>query len=331
MKPAVALARMLAAGSVASPWPAISTCAGIRARRNARRISSARGCMPTIETTIVIRQNPCVDYEANLLYLLIGDERALLIDSGASGRSAPDGATHRPGVDSYLDAAPTGRACRWWWPTHMATRIIAPAMPPSPRCRTTTVVPVDERGHAQVLRACRIGRMAARTFDLGDRTIEVIPTPGHHPDHLVFIDSRTRLLFTGDFLLPGRLLVDDIDAYAHSALRVVECRECPSVSQRARRAHRDWTPRARLYSSGATFHPDERALPLPFATQDAVALRQALAGFQRLLLAASELHRGEPDPQPHRARERCARRRWCCWCGARGGCGNAAARRLISA
>src|SRR5687768_5155976 len=35
-------------------------------------------------TTIVIRQNPCIDFEANLLYLLIGEERALLLDSGAT-------------------------------------------------------------------------------------------------------------------------------------------------------------------------------------------------------------------------------------------------------
>jgi hydroxyacylglutathione hydrolase len=39
------------------------------------------------ETTIVIRQNPCVDYEANLLYLLIGPDRALLLDSGATDDS----------------------------------------------------------------------------------------------------------------------------------------------------------------------------------------------------------------------------------------------------
>ena len=36
------------------------------------------------ETTIIIRQNPCVDSEANFIYLLIGEERALLIDTGAS-------------------------------------------------------------------------------------------------------------------------------------------------------------------------------------------------------------------------------------------------------
>ena len=34
-----------------------------------------------------------------------------------------------------------------------------------------------------------------------------------------------------------------------------------------------------LYSFGATFHPDERALPLPFDTQHALALRQALQDF----------------------------------------------------
>jgi hypothetical protein len=34
-----------------------------------------------------------------------------------------------------------------------------------------------------------------------------------------------------------------------------------------------------LYSAGATFHPDERPLPLPYATQQAQQLRAALADF----------------------------------------------------
>ena len=33
--------------------------------------------------TFILRQNPCADFEANFLYLLIGSDKALLIDTGA--------------------------------------------------------------------------------------------------------------------------------------------------------------------------------------------------------------------------------------------------------
>jgi Metallo-beta-lactamase superfamily len=35
--------------------------------------------------TYILRQNPCADFEANFLYLLIGSDKALLIDTGAVG------------------------------------------------------------------------------------------------------------------------------------------------------------------------------------------------------------------------------------------------------
>jgi hydroxyacylglutathione hydrolase len=41
-------------------------------------------------------------------------------------------------------------------------------------------------------------------LDLGDRTVDVIPTPGRNPTHVAFYDGRTGILFSGDFLLPGR-------------------------------------------------------------------------------------------------------------------------------
>ena len=37
-------------------------------------------------------------------------------------------------------------------------------------------------------------------IDLGDRKLEVIHTPGHDPNHLCFLDSKTRGLFCGDAL-----------------------------------------------------------------------------------------------------------------------------------
>src|SRR5262249_12511415 len=46
------------------------------------------------------------------------------------------------------------------------------------------------------------------TFDLGDRTLEVVLTPGHSPDSVCLLDRKDRLLFTGDTFYPAAL-------YAH--------------------------------------------------------------------------------------------------------------------
>ena len=227
------------------------------------------------ETTIVIRQNPCVDYEANLLYLLIGDERALLLDSGAVDDSElTDGLARL--VSGYL-AKPDGSrlplvvAHTHGHQDHRAGDAAFAQLP------ATTVVPVDGEGMRRFFGLQNWPEGSAR-FELGNRSIEVIPTPGHHPDHLVFIDSRTRLLFSGDFVLPGRLLVEDIDAYQASALRVIEAVNTWNV-QFALGGHVEMTTSGELYSSGVTFHPQERALPVAFDSAHAVALREALQDF----------------------------------------------------
>ncbi len=40
-------------------------------------------------------------------------------------------------------------------------------------------------------------------FDLGDRKIEVISVPGHSPGCIVLLDTKNRMLFTGDSVLEG--------------------------------------------------------------------------------------------------------------------------------
>ena len=42
-------------------------------------------------------------------------------------------------------------------------------------------------------------------IDLGDREIEVIHTPGHSPGHMCFYDKEYKLLFTGDLIYKGTL------------------------------------------------------------------------------------------------------------------------------
>ena len=61
-------------------------------------------------------------------------------------------------------------------------------------------------------------------FDLGGRTIEVITTPGHTPDAISLIDREDRLLFTGDTYYPAPIWLyrpeTDLDAYAASIRRL---------------------------------------------------------------------------------------------------------------
>lgn len=61
-------------------------------------------------------------------------------------------------------------------------------------------------------------------IDLGDRTLEVLITPGHAPDALCLIDRENRLLFTGDtfYLAPlyTHLEGSDFAAYRQTAARL---------------------------------------------------------------------------------------------------------------
>ena len=63
-------------------------------------------------------------------------------------------------------------------------------------------------------------------LDLGGRTLEVLLTPGHTPDSLCLLDRQNRLLFTGDtfYLGPIYLYVPETDvaAYERSLDRLVQ-------------------------------------------------------------------------------------------------------------
>ena len=58
------------------------------------------------------------------------------------------------------------------------------------------------------------------TFDLGGRFMEVLFTPGHTPDSVSLLDRKNGLLFTGDTFYPGPIYLfvpeTDFDAYGRS-------------------------------------------------------------------------------------------------------------------
>jgi len=244
---------------------------------NAGAEDCAKNPQPPLQThryeprTIILRQSLCADFEAPLLYLLIGSRRALLIDSGAIEDASMPLAETVSGLLPVVDGArlPLLVVHTHRHGDHRAGDAQLAALP------ATEVVPVDASGmHAFF--GFEHWPDGSAQIDLGERQIEVLPVPGHQSEHLLFHDSRTGIVFSGDFLLPGRLLVDDIGAYRASAHRAVEFLKDKPVTH-VLGAHIELAADGEAFPSGSTFHPNERVLALGKA--DLESLPAALADF----------------------------------------------------
>ena len=208
------------------------------------------------ERISAIRQNPCVDPEANLVYLVEGVERVLLIDTGAV-----EGAAAQPLVE-YVR-----RTLRTFDGTILPLTVVHTHGHHDHRAGDQEILGLPNVEIVEGLRA---------SINLGDRKILVIPAPGHHPEHVVLYDPLSQSLFTGDFLLRGRLLVDDLDAYRESAQRVADFVRTHPV-RHVLGAHIEFDFNSTLYPSGATFHPNESTRSL--SVFDVESLPAALADF----------------------------------------------------
>jgi len=220
--------------------------------------------------TFILRENLCATYEAPFIYLLIGKTKALLIDTGAvvdpkimplaqavisllanDGSKLPLMVVHTHG---HLD--------------HRSGDDQFRALP------DVEIVPTDLESVKSRLGIADWPNGVGQ-IDLGDRVIDVIPTPGHYTSHVAYYDRQTGLFFSGDFLLPGRLLIEDTNADLASAQRVAEFVEQHPITY-VLGAHIE------LDESGKTFfgtrhHPNER--PLQLTKQDLLALPGIVSGF----------------------------------------------------
>jgi hydroxyacylglutathione hydrolase len=220
------------------------------------------------ETTFILRENPCATYEAPFIYLLVGATRALLIDSGdvSDPQSMPLARTvlsllppanfpllivhthghldHRMGDGQFAGAA--------------GVEIIGTSLQDVTRGLHLTDWP-----------------NSTATLDLGGRTVDVIPTPGHHPTEVSYYDRATGLFFSGDFFLPGRLLIADTEGDLASARRVAQFLADRPVSY-VLGGHIELDQAGGMFL-GVHYHPNERALQLSKA--DLLGLPSLVSGF----------------------------------------------------
>jgi hydroxyacylglutathione hydrolase len=220
----------------------------------------------------ILRENPCTTFEAPFMYLLVGSTKALLIDTGdiADPSVVPLAET----VMGLLPADGAAKLSLLVVHTHRHLDHRA-GDPQFTRFSNAQVVGFDIDSVRSFYKFTDWPNGLAQV-DLGDRTVDVIATPGHSETEVSFYDRSTGLLFTGDFLMPARLLIDDTSADVASADRIAAFVKDRPISF-VLGGHIEMNSAGELFPWESQYHPNEHALQM--AKDDVLALPAAVHSF----------------------------------------------------
>jgi glyoxylase-like metal-dependent hydrolase (beta-lactamase superfamily II) len=218
------------------------------------------------QDTFILRLSKCFSFEGNFIYLLFGDTRAILVDTGgppgddAQGSVLPIRGTVDTIVSQWLQrggitaidlmvAHTHSHGDHAFWDSQFADRPRTSVVEPNLQAvKSAFGLPDWPNGEA--------------SLDLGGRNLTVFPIPGHESSHIAVYDPHMKALLTGDMLYPGLLTVQDWAAYRRSAARLANfAQHRDVVLVLGNHIEMKKTPRE-LYPIGTTFQPHEHVLPL---------------------------------------------------------------------
>ena len=178
------------------------------------------------EDFYILRESGCINAEKPFLYLIFGENKALLEDTGVASEADKSVIPTAPVIMDLMAKwaakkkhAPVSlvvihshshgdhTAADGQFKSTPGVEFIAAAPPDIQKATGIPTWPTD------------IGKI-----DLGSRILDVIPIPGHDVASIALYDRLTGNLMTGDSLYPGRLYVGEaqISTYAASAQRLVD-------------------------------------------------------------------------------------------------------------
>ena len=181
-------------------------------------------------------------FEEVISYLIIGQRRALLFDTGLGVASIRDVVTqlttlpvtvlnshthfdHTGGNAEFSDIVNEDTPFSRKNAEGQSNIYSRDALAPERICGS---LPAGVRPEAYAIRPWTVSRRIhdGEHIDLGGRALEVLFTPGHTPDSLSLLDGRNGLLFTGDTFYPGPIYLftpeTDFVAYTKSVARLAE-------------------------------------------------------------------------------------------------------------
>ncbi len=223
------------------------------------------------ENTWILRQNKCIHYEAPFMFLFLGKERALLVDTGAT-----EDESKFPLYRTVLGII-----------TRFESKLLPLVVVHTHRHHdhfagdgqfigkpNITVIPAGVEEHKKYFGISHWPQDQGQ-IDLGKRVINIIAIPGHQESSIALYDRATHLLLTGDTFYPGRLYVEDWSAFRESIARLSSFAENNEVTYILGN-HIEMSDKPGVdYPTGSTWQPREQALPLTI--EDLQTLAKALA------------------------------------------------------
>ncbi|MBV1909051.1 MAG: MBL fold metallo-hydrolase [Kangiellaceae bacterium] len=213
------------------------------------------------QNTYILRQNKCTHFEAPFIYLLFGQEKLLVLDTGATAEPAK-------------------------FPLYSVVLELAQTYQQVHGIKTLEILVTHSHSHSdhyagdsqfankKGITLVEPNSKSVRTFfnfnqwpqgesilELGGRELIVLPIPGHQKDSIAIYDSQTQLVLTGDSFYPGRLYIRNWSEYRNSIKKLVNFSKRYSVLGYAG-THIEMANNGVDYSMGSKYQPGEVGLLL---------------------------------------------------------------------
>jgi hydroxyacylglutathione hydrolase len=228
--------------------------------------------------TWVLRQNKCTNYEAPFMFLFIGEDKALLIDTGATEEEDifPLYKTVNKIINDWSEK--NGKVELIVAHTHKHGDHFAADGQFEGKPNTTVIgLEVDDLKNFY-----DISNWPEEIvdFDLGNRLMKIIPIPGHQASSIAVYDKSTKILLTGDTFYPGRLYVKDWNTFKMSIERLVKFTDNNEISTILGN-HIEMTQTPGVdYPMETIYQPKEHRLPLGIRQLQELSIALAKLGNQ---------------------------------------------------
>jgi len=210
--------------------------------------------------TWILRQNKCTNYEAPFMFLFFGENKALLMDTGATEEDDifPLYETVKKIINDWSEK--NGEVELIVAHTHKHGDHYAGdgQFKGKPNA---TVIGLEVNDLQDSFKIINWPEEIV-DYDLGNRKMKIIPIPGHQASSIAVYDTSTKILLTGDTFYPGRLYVKDWNAFKMSIERLVKFTDNYEISTILGN-HIEMTQTPGVdYPMGTVYQPKESALPL---------------------------------------------------------------------